>query len=287
MENDHTPLTGILREEILRDGPISFERFMEQALYHPEYGYYCRNAEVFGKAGDFYTAAQLQPVYGNLIRRILESLTADRAMIDLGAGRGDMAGAFAGWSYQAIDAGDRSPVEFRGVVFANELFDALPCRVFGDAGEVLVGWKNNDFAWTSVPRYEECPRAHRTLAEIARFQRSGLLLIVDYGYDERERVRFPNGTLMSYRKHAASDEVLRDPGTRDITAHVNFSFLERSAEALGFRQVRKRTSLASLLLSAGEKAIEAAAEASPLQIKTLLFGMGEVFQALVLEKAEN
>ena len=51
--------------------------------------------------------------------------------------------------------------------------------------------------------------------------------------------------------------------------------------------VRKRTSLASLLLSAGEKAIEAAAEASPLQIKTLLFGMGEVFQALVFEKAEN
>lgn len=259
---------------------------MEQALYHPQYGYYRRGAQVFGKAGDFYTAAQLQPVYGNLIRHILENLTADRTILDLGAGGRDMAGAFAGWSYQAIDAGDRRPAEFRGVVFANELFDALPCRVFGDSGEVFVDWKSNEFTWTSAPRYEECPRAHKTLKEIAGFLRNGLLLIVDYGYDERERIRFPNGTLMSYRKHAASDEVLRCPGTRDITAHVNFSFLERSAQSLGFHKVR-RVSLGSLLLSAGEKAIEEAAQTHPLQTKTLLFGMGEVFQALVLEKRES
>ncbi len=286
MENDDTPLTAILRDEILRNGPISFERFMEQALYHPLHGYYRRGVEVFGKEGDFYTAAQLQPVYGDLIRRILENLTAHRAVIDLGAGRRDMADAFTGWSYRALDSGDPLPVEFRGVVFANELFDALPCRVFGDRGEVLVDWKNDHFAWTADPRYEECPRAYAMLAAISRFLRSGLLLIVDYGYEERERIRFPDGTLMSYRGHAAGAEVLRFPGIQDITAHVNFSFIERSAQLLGFRKV-KRLSLASLLLSAGEEAVQEAAQKNPLQTKTLMFGMGEVFQALLLEKNED
>ena len=49
---------------------------------------------------------------------------------------------------------------------------------------------------------------------------------IDYGYTTAEAKRFPAGTLMSYRRHAASEDVLADPGERDITAHVCFPALE-------------------------------------------------------------
>ena len=62
-----TPAGEFLAAEIRRDGPVSFRRFMEVALYHPDCGYYRRPAERFGKHGDFFTAEQLQPVFGILI----------------------------------------------------------------------------------------------------------------------------------------------------------------------------------------------------------------------------
>ena len=63
-----TPLAEILHEEIEKNGPISFHRFMEAALYEPKYGYYRRpERDPFGKQGDFFTAEQLQPVFGILI----------------------------------------------------------------------------------------------------------------------------------------------------------------------------------------------------------------------------
>ena len=49
-----------------------------------------------------------------------------------------------------------------------------------------------------------------------------------------EIVRFPAGTLMSYRRHTRVEDVLADPGTRDITAHVAFTALERSDASRGF-----------------------------------------------------
>jgi SAM-dependent MidA family methyltransferase len=66
------PLQEALADTIRRDGPIPFRRFMDTALYHPEYGYYRRprGREApgpFGKAGDFFTAEQIQPVFGILV----------------------------------------------------------------------------------------------------------------------------------------------------------------------------------------------------------------------------
>jgi SAM-dependent MidA family methyltransferase len=97
---------------------------------------------------------------------------------------------------------------------------------------------------------------------------------------------------MSYRKHRASADVLRDPGEQDITAHVAFDYLERLAARHGWRRLR-RESMASLLLFAGEpdqfsSALRCASEADEqrlrLQLKTLLFGMGETFHALLFER---
>ena len=68
------PLTELLRDEIRRDGPVPFSRFMEAALYHPEHGYYRRSRDPFGKSGDFFTAEQLQPVFGILIAARIRAL---------------------------------------------------------------------------------------------------------------------------------------------------------------------------------------------------------------------
>ena len=131
-----SPLTEILRDEIRRDGPISFRRFMEAALYDPANGYYRSARDPFGKQGDFYTAEQIQPVFGILMAARIRALyqemgaPADFAVVELGAGRREMAAAFSEWRYVPVDLGvygcGAMPERFRGVVFANEFFDALP-----------------------------------------------------------------------------------------------------------------------------------------------------------------
>jgi SAM-dependent MidA family methyltransferase len=97
---------------------------------------------------------------------------------------------------------------------------------------------------------------------------------------------------MSYRRHAALDDVLAEPGERDITAHVCFTALAEHGRAHGLEPVRLET-LAQTLLAAGERdQFAAALSASPieeeprrrLQLKTLLFGMGETFRTLVQRK---
>jgi len=131
-----------------------------------------------------------------------------------------------------------------------------------------------------------------TIAE--RLER-GYLLAIDYGYTAAELVRFPRGTLMTYHHHQASPDALADPGGRDITAHVNFSALEDCARQLGLDAVR-RERLARTLLAAGEddgfaSALAAGSEeraaALRLQLKTLLFGMGETFQTLLARKGAS
>ena len=83
--------------------------------------------------------------------------------------------------------------------------------------------------------------------------------------------------------------MLADPGCRDITAHVNFTALERRGEELGLVSEALQTQ-AQFLMEVGEPdqfaaALEAGSEADSLrlrmQLKTLLFGLGESFRVLV------
>ena len=104
-----TPLSTLIQDEIARDGPISFRRFMELALYHPEYGYYRRERDPFGKEGDFYTAEQVQPAFGILvaarIREMFEELGRPDGftVVELGAGRAEMRQALSEWQYVPVD----------------------------------------------------------------------------------------------------------------------------------------------------------------------------------------
>jgi SAM-dependent MidA family methyltransferase len=311
----------VLAAEIRRDGAIGFRRFMEVALYDAECGYYCRPRDPFGRAGDFFTAEQIQPVFGILLAARMRQLyramgePADFTVAELGAGRGEMAEAFREWRYLPIEVGSGElPAKFRGVAFSNEFFDALPVEVAIGAGgeyrERRVGWRDGRFFWETagpvsgaaadyLARYGSPPEEGRVmevnLAALEWLERmgtsmeSGYAFTIDYGYRQAELARFPAGTLMSYRRHRAMDDVLEDPGERDITAHVNFTALELHGARCGWRTERFET-LAQTILAAGEAdqfaAVLDAADASEalrrrMQLKTLLFGMGETFRVLL------
>src|SRR5205823_13460849 len=63
-----------IEQEIHERGPIPFSRYMELCLYDPERGYYSRDVERFGKAGDFYTSSDVHAVFGRLLARQFEEI---------------------------------------------------------------------------------------------------------------------------------------------------------------------------------------------------------------------
>ena len=152
-----------IREEIGRAGPIPFARFMELALYDPAGGYYRSPEARPGRGGDFLTAPELHPIFGEMVARAVvqawEGLGRPDPFVvrEHGAGDGALAapmlaslrstplGAIV--RYQAVEIDDRrltrvrerlsvdgladqlEPVSdrpFDGVVLANEVLDALP-----------------------------------------------------------------------------------------------------------------------------------------------------------------
>ena len=65
------PLEEKIIEKIKKGGPISFETFMDMALYYPELGYYASPETTIGREGDFYTGPHLHPIFGAMIGRAL------------------------------------------------------------------------------------------------------------------------------------------------------------------------------------------------------------------------
>jgi SAM-dependent MidA family methyltransferase len=164
-ESDPGLLARIV-DEIRRDGPMTFARFMDLALYDPEAGYYSAGEERGpGRAGDFLTAPEGHPIFGWTIARELEEVwhrlgePAHFVVREHGAGSGALAeGILDGLRrsnspllavvrYQAIEVkpsrigalqrrlesadlgGYLEPVDETpapGAILANELLDALP-----------------------------------------------------------------------------------------------------------------------------------------------------------------
>ncbi|MGH9749747.1 MAG: class I SAM-dependent methyltransferase [Candidatus Polarisedimenticolia bacterium] len=75
MTDKDSTLVGILLEEIRRDGPLSFARYMEVCLYHPHLGYYTRGLGG-GGGRDYLTSSGLHRAYGVLIARQVEEMWA-------------------------------------------------------------------------------------------------------------------------------------------------------------------------------------------------------------------
>ena len=151
-------MTQEIRSEIEASGPISFERFMELALYG-EQGFYMRvDGGSAGRRGDFITSPEVGPLFGVVIARYLDAewerigRPDPFVVVDVGAGPGTLARSVAAATpacagalrYVAIEVSaaqrERHPdgIEsrpdlpseaFGGVILANELLDNLPFRL--------------------------------------------------------------------------------------------------------------------------------------------------------------
>ena len=184
-------LTRRIRDVIeAQGGWISFERFMELALYEPGLGYYSAGSTKLGEAGDFITAPEISPLFSRcLAAQCIEVF--DRLgggdILEFGAGSGTMASdvlaelaarnRLPGRYYilevsadlrerqratlqqrvpQLLDRVewlDRLP-ELRGVILANEVLDALPVQRFRMRGTqvnaVGVTWQLGKLDWSEV-----------------------------------------------------------------------------------------------------------------------------------------
>ena len=91
------PLVESIRATIRQSGPVTFAWFMEQALYHPECGYYSSGRAKIGRGGDYFTSVSVGPLFGRLMAaqfaEIWEALGRpdDFTIVEQGAHRGDFA----------------------------------------------------------------------------------------------------------------------------------------------------------------------------------------------------
>ncbi len=104
-------LIEIIRGAIRRRGPVSFAWFMEQALYHPEHGYYSSGRCSIGRAGDYFTSVSVGPLFGEMLAaqfaEMWEKLERPSSfvVVEQGAHHGEFAG-------DALAAAQKSWPEF-------------------------------------------------------------------------------------------------------------------------------------------------------------------------------
>lgn len=322
-----TPLEAHIGDLIRLNGPLTLAEFMECALYHPEHGYYRSAREPFGRGGDFFTAEQLQPVFGELLSSYVGELAQASGIrpfevVELGAGRADLASSLQPWGYRAIDfsAGENDrpelPATINGLLLAHEFFDALPVRLLkrnGESWSEMAVSLNADkqFCFLSIDAaphlleyaqiYGDAVPAGGLLEvnegiedwsrQIAQVLAAGFLLVFDYGYEPRELLRFPEGSLLSYHHHRVTTNILGHPGQQDITAHVNFAYLAGVLQNQGLELIGKKTLTAWAVSVWPEEAFaprwQRASNEWRLQWKQLVFGMGESFHVLLFRKARS
>jgi len=68
------PLEQEISSRIIKEGLITFEAFMEMALYEPDLGYYSSDRIAIGRTGDYYTSQHLHPVFGAMLGKQLEQM---------------------------------------------------------------------------------------------------------------------------------------------------------------------------------------------------------------------
>lgn len=341
-------------------GAIPFARFMELALYAPGLGYYSAGATKIGEAGDFVTAPELGPVFAacvaDAVAPVLRQLGPEALMLELGGGTGAFA-QVALMRLMELDAlpsrylilepsaelrqrqrarlferlhpmlfelvewvDGPVPHDWNGVLFANEVIDALPTTRFSirghevmeqyvvlEDGRFVPQWRPADSMLLQAVRFierrlgrelpdgyasEVLPQLPYWIQAVAGGMQRGAMLFVDYGYargefyaDDRS-----DGTLRAYYRHRMHDDVLAWPGLQDITASVDFTALGEAGLSAGF-DLAGYCSQASFLLGNGLAAVlsrieqidddtERLRRTQEVKRLTLPGEMGERFQAM-------
>jgi SAM-dependent MidA family methyltransferase len=82
-----------------------------------------------------------------------------------------------------------------------------------------------------------CPKAADWWKEAAGILMAGKLMTIDYGYTAEELLapERVQGTARAYFGQRVSDDLLATPGEQDITAHINFTQLQRAGESAGLK----------------------------------------------------
>ncbi len=295
----------IQEQIIAAGGRIPFWKFMELALYAPGLGYYSAGAHKFGAGGDFVTAPELSPLFSRCVATalapVLQSLGSEATLLELGGGSGAFAEAcvlhlqeanalpssyailepsadlrqrqrerlqrtlpaelFA--RFEWLDGPIAAP--WNGVVFANEVIDALPTprftirdgqvleecvaldgdgvfvRIDAPADAMLAGAVRQLESHLPQPledgyRSEVLMQLPYWMQAVVGGLQHGALLLIDYGY-ARSEYYLPErreGTLRGFRQHHVSNDVFAWPGLQDITASVDFTALAEAGVAAGF-----------------------------------------------------
>lgn len=154
--------------------------------------------------------------------------------------------------------------------------------------------------WANGFRGEWCPMLAPWIHSLSESIKRGVVLIFDYGFaqSELDHPGRTNGTLCAHYRHQRFDDddaLITDPGSRDLTAHVNFTELSQAARDAGF-QVCGFVSQGRFLINMGvldhaKEVLESIADplaraqlAQTLQRLVLESEMGEVFKVMMLAK---
>lgn len=336
-------------------GWLSFADFMQSALYTPGLGYYSGGAKKFGLGGDFVTAPEISSLFGrslaNQAAQVLSSTGGD--ILELGAGTGklavDLLLAFQSLNqlpeqYCILEVSahlrqiqseninknlpqalaqkvvwlDSLPVEFTGLMLANEVLDAIPVHLIHKTSSAIYERgvaHEGDFIWqdkllTDGELYETalnlklpdgyltevCPAATGLISSLADSLKTGAILLVDYGFSAREYYHPQRnlGTLMCHFQHHAHTNPLIYVGLQDITAHVDFTAVAHGGVNAGL-EFAGFTTQAQFLMNCGilqllaEVSAEDAAHYAPLAAaaQKLLSPaeMGDLFKVIAFVKA--
>jgi SAM-dependent MidA family methyltransferase len=163
---ESSELVQVIRDEIVRLGPISCERFIELALYHPRLGYYSQERLRVGRRGDFITNVSVGRLFGEILADQIVELwefvgrPSEFTIVEAGAETGELAsdllnrlsqvGSGVTWSYVIVEPNELKRAQQRqkltgssvrwmtsldkldpitGIILGNELLDAIPARI--------------------------------------------------------------------------------------------------------------------------------------------------------------
>ncbi len=304
--------------------------------------YYVSPEEKFSSKGDFFTAPELDRVFGESIANFLYHRLKEfesPVILELGAGRGLLARDILNY-YGKEDPDllkrlryliyEISPAlievqrevlsgfdnvlwveefpQIEGVVLSNEFYDALPVHVVKEGKELYVSDEGEE-VWLSLEnervkeflkrmgyedlsqRVEVCIDCVDMLERVARALTKGYHLLIDYGYTSEELPRFPEGTVVGYKKHSLRGDIYREGGM-DLSAQVNFSALMEYGKDFGLRTVlfdSQRNFLASIphfLTELETLSFDESPESVERlsRLKTMLISMGDRFKVLFQSK---
>ena len=216
---------------------------------------------------------------------------------------------------------DALPAAIDGVVLMNEVLDAVPPHIVARRSGL---WYERGVAWDEGPRWEDRPlsggallalarnrfppdgdyaselnpAAEALVQSLARRVAGGALLVIDYGFPQREyyHAQRHEGTLMGHYRHRAHADPFLWPGLSDLTAHVDFTAMGEAGERGGLT-VAGYGPLAAFLVGAGilDRLRECGdptgtaylREASAVQKLTSPAEMGELFKVLALTASDG